>query len=88
MQRTLIKGGRIVTAVDDYTGDILLEDGRIEAIGRRDPEIAIDIRVRPLARLDVPPRGRGEPVPSLVVAERLVARGLDAGEEVSRAVER
>jgi len=34
MQKKLIKGGRIVTAVDDYVGDILLEDGRIEAIGR------------------------------------------------------
>jgi len=30
----LITGGRIVTAVDDYVGDILLENGRIEAIGR------------------------------------------------------
>lgn len=34
MHKTLIKGGRIVTAVDDYVGDILLEDGRVEAIGR------------------------------------------------------
>lgn len=34
MQRTLITGGRIVTAVDDYTGDILIENGRIEALGR------------------------------------------------------
>ena len=34
MEKVLIKGGRIVTAVDDYVGDVLLEDGRIEAIGR------------------------------------------------------
>ena len=34
MSKTIIKGGRIVTAVDDYVGDILLEDGKIEAIGR------------------------------------------------------
>ena len=34
MQKTLIKGGRIVTAVDDYLGDVLFEGGRIEAIGR------------------------------------------------------
>ena len=34
MSRQLIRGGRIVTAVDDYIGDILLEGGRIEAIGR------------------------------------------------------
>ena len=34
MDKLLIKGGRIVTAVDDYVGDVLLEGGRIEAIGR------------------------------------------------------
>ena len=34
MSKVLIKGGRIVTAVDDYVADILLDDGRIEAIGR------------------------------------------------------
>ena len=30
----LIKGGRIVTAVDDYRADILIREGRIEAIAR------------------------------------------------------
>jgi dihydropyrimidinase len=35
MTKVLIKGGRIVTAVDDYQGDILIQDGRIEAIGRQ-----------------------------------------------------
>ncbi len=34
MDKVLIKGGRIVTAVDDYVADILLENGRVEAIGR------------------------------------------------------
>jgi dihydropyrimidinase len=34
MSATLIRNGRIVTAVDDYTADILVEDGRIAAIGR------------------------------------------------------
>ena len=34
MEKVLIKGGRIATAVDDYGGDLLLEGGRIEAIGR------------------------------------------------------
>ena len=34
VQKTLIRNGRVVTAVDDYVGDILLEGGRIEAIGR------------------------------------------------------
>ena len=34
MARVLIKGGRVVTAVDDYIGDVLIVDGRIDAIGR------------------------------------------------------
>ena len=34
MGKVLIKGGRIVTAVDDYVADILVEQGRIEAIAR------------------------------------------------------
>ncbi|MEJ7847845.1 MAG: dihydropyrimidinase [Pyrinomonadaceae bacterium] len=32
--KTLIKSGRIVTAVDDYTADILIEDETISIIGR------------------------------------------------------
>ncbi|HSV80272.1 MAG TPA: dihydropyrimidinase [Ramlibacter sp.] len=32
---TLIRNGRIVTAVDDYTADVLIEDGRIATIGRK-----------------------------------------------------
>lgn len=34
MGQVLIKGGRIVTAVDDYVADILINDGKIEAIAR------------------------------------------------------
>lgn len=34
MTDVLIKGGRIVTAVDDYVADILMRDGQIEAIAR------------------------------------------------------
>ena len=34
MNRVLIKGGRVVTAVDDYVADILIEDGKVEAIAR------------------------------------------------------
>ncbi len=34
MAATLIKNGRIVTAVDDYTADILVVDGRIQTIGK------------------------------------------------------
>ncbi|MGA1603220.1 MAG: dihydropyrimidinase [Prochlorothrix sp.] len=35
MSKVLIKGGHIVTAVDDYVADILIENGRIEAIARQ-----------------------------------------------------
>lgn len=35
MSRKIIRNGRIVTAVDDYTADILIEDGTIAAIGRQ-----------------------------------------------------
>src|SRR5512140_2166930 len=30
--RLLVKGGRVVTAVDDYAGDVLIEDGKVAAI--------------------------------------------------------
>ena len=32
--RTVIKNGRVVTAVDDYNADILIEDGTIAMIGK------------------------------------------------------
>ena len=38
--KTLIKSGRIVTAVDDYTADVLIEDETISTIGK-----SIDIDV-------------------------------------------
>lgn len=34
MSRKIIRNGRIVTAIDDYVADILIEDGQIVAIGR------------------------------------------------------
>src|SRR3989442_1906342 len=34
MVSTLIKNGRIVTAVDEYTADILIEDDHVRMIGR------------------------------------------------------
>lgn len=34
MTEVLIKGGRIVTAVDDYTADIFIKDGAIATIGK------------------------------------------------------
>ena len=33
--KTVIRNGRIVTAVDDYNADILIEDGNVVMIGRR-----------------------------------------------------
>jgi dihydropyrimidinase len=42
MTEVLIKGGRIVTAVDDYVADILVRDGRIDTIARElDSETAM-----------------------------------------------
>lgn len=35
MNTTLIRNGRIVTAVDDYRADLLIEDGQVAAIGRQ-----------------------------------------------------
>ncbi len=32
--KTLIKNGRIVTAVDDYTADIFIDGGKVETIGK------------------------------------------------------
>ena len=32
--KTLIKNGRVVTAVDDYRADILIEDGTVSLIGK------------------------------------------------------
>jgi dihydropyrimidinase len=47
--RTLIRNGRIVTAVDDYDADILIENGKVALIGRNlaiDADHAIDARGR------------------------------------------
>ena len=35
MNKTLIRGGRVITATDDYVADVLMQDGVIEAIGRQ-----------------------------------------------------
>ncbi|MEO8573311.1 MAG: dihydropyrimidinase [Pyrinomonadaceae bacterium] len=45
--RTLIKSGRIVTAVDDYTADILIEDETITTIGKQigiEADVVIDAK--------------------------------------------
>jgi dihydropyrimidinase len=47
--RTIIRNGRIVTAVDDYNADILIEDDRVATIGRKieaEADRTIDARGR------------------------------------------
>ena len=49
MTTTLIKNGRIVTAVDDYHADILIDDGTIAMIGKSidtDADKVIDAKGR------------------------------------------
>ncbi|MBX5453228.1 MAG: dihydropyrimidinase [Acidobacteriia bacterium] len=56
MPTTLIKNGRIVTAVDDYRADILIKDGRIHTIGR-DLSVGAEVAVHDAAGLLVLPGG-------------------------------
>lgn len=51
--KTLIKNGRIVTAVDDYEGDILIEDGKISVIGAS-LDIKADKTIDAKGRLVIP----------------------------------
>lgn len=52
--KTLIKNGRIVTAVDDYYGDILVEDERITLIGTKLDNIEADRTIDATDRLVIP----------------------------------
>lgn len=56
MAATLIRNGRIVTAVDDYTADILMENGRVRMIGHGIP-VGDDVEVHDAAGLLVLPGG-------------------------------
>jgi dihydropyrimidinase len=56
MATTLIRNGRIVTAVDDYQADILVQDGRVHTIGR-DIAVGADVAVHDAAGLLVLPGG-------------------------------
>jgi dihydropyrimidinase len=56
MAATLIRGGRIVTAVDDYVADILAEDGRVRMIGT-DLPVGGDVEVHDASGLLVMPGG-------------------------------
>ena len=66
MSRLLIKGGRIVTAVDDYMGDVLVEGLR----DRDHRRPGADARHQPGQRLH------------LVVAAGIEAAGLTADKEI------
>jgi dihydropyrimidinase len=53
----LIKGGRIVTAADDYVGDVFVDGERIAMIGE---SLDVDAdRVVPVASLEPVPRFAG-----------------------------
>ena len=56
MATTLIKNGRIVTAVDDYSADILITDGLIQTIGKS-IAVGADVDVHDAAGLLVLPGG-------------------------------
>jgi dihydropyrimidinase len=56
MAATLIKNGHIVTAVDDYTADILVVDGKIRTIGK-DLVVGADVEVHDAKGLLVFPGG-------------------------------
>ena len=56
MTTTLIKNGRIVTAVDDYTADLLVIDGRVETIGKN-ITVGADVEVHDASGLLVLPGG-------------------------------
>src|ERR1043166_2097249 len=49
VMRTVIRNGRIVTAVDDYNADILIEDGKVAMIAKTieaDADKVIDAKGR------------------------------------------
>src|SRR3954464_11156495 len=51
--KTLIKNGRIVTAVDDYKADILIEDERVSVIGAK-LEMEADVIIDASNKLVIP----------------------------------
>ncbi|MFQ5971211.1 MAG: dihydropyrimidinase [Alphaproteobacteria bacterium] len=56
MATVLIKNGHIVTAVDDYDADVLIQDGRIHTIGR-ELDVGDDVEVHDAGGLLVLPGG-------------------------------
>src|SRR5207253_10670566 len=53
LMRTLIRNGRIVTAVDDYRADILIEDGKVAMIGK-EIDVKADKKIDAKGRLVIP----------------------------------
>src|SRR5213595_3590293 len=51
--RTVIRNGRVVTAVDDYNADILIEDGKIATIGK-EIDVKADKKIDAKGRLVIP----------------------------------
>ena len=56
MSTTLIRGGRVITATDDYVADVLLQDGIVHAIAR-DMAVGPDVTVVDARGLYVLPGG-------------------------------
>ena len=56
MAPTLIRGGRIITAVEDYAADILIDDEQVRIIGKEIP-IGTDVQVHDAQGLLVLPGG-------------------------------
>src|SRR5205807_10206874 len=51
--QTLIRNGRVVTAVDDYHADILIEDGKVAVIGKH-IDVKADKKIDAKGRLVIP----------------------------------
>ena len=56
MTTQLIKGGRVITATDDYQADVLVQGGRVHTIGL-DIEVGDDVKVHDASGLLVLPGG-------------------------------
>ncbi len=52
--RTIIKNGRIVTAVDDYEADLLIEDGKVATIAKSLADVDADKVIDAKGRLVIP----------------------------------
>src|SRR5207253_4029186 len=51
--KTIITNGRVVTAVDDYNADILIEDGKVAMIGKK-IDVKADKTIDAKGRLVIP----------------------------------